>query len=84
MSEQGEVVTATPLIEMVDATLTSLADPRRVVAEDVSWAVMPGDYWVVGGLHGAGKSDFIAAAGGILLSGLQRIGLGHRISSTWM
>jgi phospholipid/cholesterol/gamma-HCH transport system ATP-binding protein len=28
---------------------------------------MPGDYWVVGGLHGVGKSDFIAAAGGILL-----------------
>jgi len=67
MSEQPEVAIVTPLIEMVDATLTSLADPRRVVAEDVSWAVMPGDYWVVGGLHGAGKSDFIAAAGGILL-----------------
>ena len=67
MSAQGEVVTATPLIEMVDVTLTSLADPRRVVAEGVSWSVMPGDYWVVGGLHGAGKSDFIAAAGGILL-----------------
>ena len=67
MSEQGEVTTATPMIEMVDATLTSLADPRRVVAEDVNWAVMPGDYWVVGGLHGVGKSDFIAAAGGILL-----------------
>ncbi len=67
MSEQGELVTATPLIEMVDATLTSLVDPSRVVAEDVSWTVMPGDYWVVGGLHGAGKSDLIAAAGGILL-----------------
>ena len=67
MSEQVDVKTATPLIEMVDATLTSLADPRRIVVEDVSWTVMPGDYWVVGGLHGAGKSDFIAAAGGILL-----------------
>ena len=67
MSEQVDVKTATPLIEMVDATLTSLADARRVVAEEVSWAVMPGEYWVVGGLHGAGKSDFIAAAGGILL-----------------
>jgi ABC-type transporter Mla maintaining outer membrane lipid asymmetry ATPase subunit MlaF len=67
MSEQGEVVMATPLIEMVDATLTSLVDPSRVVAEDVSWTVMPGDYWIVGGLHGAGKSDLIAAAGGILL-----------------
>ena len=67
MNEQGEVVTAAPLIEMVDATLTSLVDPSRVVAEDVNWTVMPGDYWVVGGLHGAGKSDLIAAAGGILL-----------------
>ena len=67
MSEQGEMTTATPLIEMVDATLASLADPRRVIAEDVNWTVMPGDYWVVGGLGGVGKTDFIAAAGGILL-----------------
>lgn len=64
-----------PAIEMVDATLPSLADARRIVAEHVNWAVMPGDYWVVGGLHGAGKSDFISAAGGILLpaSGIYRL-----------
>jgi len=67
MSEQGEGTTVAPIIEMGDATLTSLADPRRVIAEDVNWTVMPGDYWVIGGLHGVGKSDFIAAAGGILL-----------------
>lgn len=56
-----------PAIEMVDATLTSLTETHRIVAENVNWVVMPGDYWVIGGLHGAGKSDFIAAAGGILL-----------------
>jgi ABC-type transporter Mla maintaining outer membrane lipid asymmetry ATPase subunit MlaF len=56
-----------PAIEMVDATLTSLVDTQRVVAEHVNWTVMPGDYWVIGGLHGVGKSDFISAAGGILL-----------------
>jgi phospholipid/cholesterol/gamma-HCH transport system ATP-binding protein len=54
-------------IEMVDATLTSMVDSDRVIAEHVNWAVMPGDYWVIGGLHGVGKSDFISAAGGILL-----------------
>jgi len=67
MSEQGDVKNAAPIIEMADATLTSLADPSRVIAEDVNWTVVPGDYWVIGGLHGVGKSDFIAAAGGILL-----------------
>lgn len=56
-----------PVIEMTDATLTSLADTNRVIAEDVNWTVMPGEYWVIGGLHGVGKSDFISAAGGILL-----------------
>jgi phospholipid/cholesterol/gamma-HCH transport system ATP-binding protein len=56
-----------PAIEMVDATLTSLADTNRIVAENVNWVVMPGDYWVIGGLHGVGKTDFISAAGGILL-----------------
>lgn len=67
MSETIEPTAVTPMIEMVDATLTSLLDSARVVAEEVNWSVMPGDYWVVGGLHGAGKSDFIAAAAGILL-----------------
>jgi ABC-type transporter Mla maintaining outer membrane lipid asymmetry ATPase subunit MlaF len=56
-----------PAIEMVDATLTSLIDTQRIIAEHVNWTVMAGDYWVVGGLHGAGKSDFISAAGGIML-----------------
>jgi ABC-type transporter Mla maintaining outer membrane lipid asymmetry ATPase subunit MlaF len=67
MSEPTEATAATPAIEMVDATLTSLVDPTRVIAEEVNWSVMPGDYWVVGGLHGVGKSDFLAAAAGILL-----------------
>jgi ABC-type transporter Mla maintaining outer membrane lipid asymmetry ATPase subunit MlaF len=67
MSGQSAATTETPMIEMAGVTFTSLADPGRVVAEDVSWTVMPGDYWVVGGLHGVGKSDFIAAAGGIQL-----------------
>lgn len=56
-----------PAIEMIDATLTSLLDPSRVIAESVNWTVMPGDYWVIGGLHGVGKTDFISAAAGILL-----------------
>jgi phospholipid/cholesterol/gamma-HCH transport system ATP-binding protein len=64
MATQSE---GAPAIEMVDATLTSLLDIQRVIAEQVNWRVMPGDYWVVGGLHGVGKSDFISAAGGILL-----------------
>lgn len=56
-----------PAIEMVDASIPFLLAPHRVIAEGVNWKVMAGDYWVVGGLHGVGKTDFISAAGGLLL-----------------
>jgi ABC-type transporter Mla maintaining outer membrane lipid asymmetry ATPase subunit MlaF len=55
-----------PLVEMINATIPSLLDPDRIVAEDVTWSVERGQYWAIGGLHGTGKSDFISAAAGIL------------------
>jgi ABC-type transporter Mla maintaining outer membrane lipid asymmetry ATPase subunit MlaF len=55
-----------PLVEMINATIPSLVDPDRIVAEDVTWSVQRGQYWAIGGLHGIGKSDFISAAAGIL------------------
>src|SRR5258705_8459847 len=55
-----------PVVEMINATIPSLLDPDRLVAEDVTWSVRRGDYWAIGGLHGTGKNDFISAAAGIL------------------
>ncbi len=67
MTAPADATESVPAIQMIDATLTSLLNPNRVVAEEVNWTVSRGDYWVIGGLHGTGKSDFISAAGGLLL-----------------
>jgi ABC-type transporter Mla maintaining outer membrane lipid asymmetry ATPase subunit MlaF len=57
---------STAALEMIDVTVTSLLDQKRVVLENVNWTVREREYWAVGGLHGSGKSDFISAAAGIL------------------
>jgi phospholipid/cholesterol/gamma-HCH transport system ATP-binding protein len=36
------------------------------VAGGINWTVNAGDYWVVAGLHGAGKSDFLMLTGGLM------------------
>src|SRR5512137_478123 len=55
-----------PVIEMTNLAFGSMADPDITVAEDINWTVKPGDYWVVAGLHGAGKSDFLMLTGGLM------------------
>jgi putative ABC transport system ATP-binding protein len=55
-----------PLMEMRNVTVSTLRDASVTVAEGVNWKVAPGDFWVIGGLQGAGKSDFIVTAGGLM------------------
>lgn len=57
---------ASNVIEMENVTVGSLADPGVVVAEGINWKVSAGDYWVVAGLQGAGKSDFLMMTGGLM------------------
>jgi len=52
-------------LEMHGVNVASLSDPDVTVLEDVNWSVNTGDYWVVAGMHGSGKSDFMALAGGL-------------------
>jgi ABC-type transporter Mla maintaining outer membrane lipid asymmetry ATPase subunit MlaF len=54
-----------PAIEMVAVTVGSREDLSITVLEDVHWSVAPGDYWVIGGMHDSGKSDFLALAAGL-------------------
>jgi ABC-type transporter Mla maintaining outer membrane lipid asymmetry ATPase subunit MlaF len=63
------------VLELEEATFASLKDPRRLVVEAVDWAVRSGEFWAVGGLQGAGKSDFLAAAAGLMrpLAGRYRL-----------
>jgi ABC-type transporter Mla maintaining outer membrane lipid asymmetry ATPase subunit MlaF len=55
-----------PAIEMRNVTVGSMRDPSTVVVEGVNWIVAPGDYWVVGGLQGSGKSDFLLMSAGLM------------------
>lgn len=58
-------VTAEPVLEMVGVSVGSLRVPGRVVFEGVDWTVRRGEFWALGGLHGSGKTDFIAVAAGL-------------------
>ena len=65
----------TPAIELIDADVTGaelLAS--TIVVQEVNWTVNQGDYWVVGGLPGAGKTDLLVTA-----AGLQRPGKGTHL-----
>lgn len=67
MTTPAPVPDSNPLaIEMIQATVTAIRSPEKVVLEGVDWSVAVGDYWVIGGLHASGKSDFMAVAAGIM------------------
>jgi ABC-type transporter Mla maintaining outer membrane lipid asymmetry ATPase subunit MlaF len=55
----------TPAIALCGVTAVALRDPDRVVIENADWSVAPGDFWVVAGLHGSGKSDFLTMIAGL-------------------
>lgn len=55
-----------PVIEMRGVTVGTLRDPEMTVATDVNWTVAPGEFWVLGGLQGSGKSDFLMMAAGLM------------------
>ena len=51
------------LIELHDANVSRTeASHPEVVVKHVNWTIQPGDFWVVGGLPGSGKSDLLATA----------------------
>ena len=51
---------------MEGVAVGSLHDPIAIVAEEVNWTVAPGDYWVVAGSQGSGKSDFLMMAASLI------------------
>ncbi len=72
MSGHPPPQTGVPAIEMTDVTVGVLRDPDATVAEGITWTVNAGDYWVVAGLHGSGKSNFLALTGGLMAPRLGR------------
>lgn len=55
-----------PLIRMEGVAAGSMHDPLAAVLEDVNWTVAAGDFWVLAGLQGSGKSDFLMMSGGLM------------------
>jgi ABC-type transporter Mla maintaining outer membrane lipid asymmetry ATPase subunit MlaF len=53
-------------IEMRGVSGGSMRDLNSIAVQDVNWTVAPGDFWVIGGLQGAGKSDFLMLTGGLM------------------
>jgi ABC-type transporter Mla maintaining outer membrane lipid asymmetry ATPase subunit MlaF len=51
---------------MRGVSVGSMRDQSMVVVESVDWAAQPGDYWIIAGIQGSGKSDFLLMAGGVM------------------
>jgi ABC-type transporter Mla maintaining outer membrane lipid asymmetry ATPase subunit MlaF len=66
MTEHPTAQAGVPAIEMTGIAVGALRDPDTMVAEGVNWTVHAGDYWVVAGLHGSGKSDFLMLTSGLM------------------
>src|SRR5512146_2133872 len=66
MTADAPAQAGVPAIEMTGVALGAMRAPERMVAEGINWTVRVGDYWVVAGLQGSGKSDFLMLAGGVM------------------
>jgi ABC-type transporter Mla maintaining outer membrane lipid asymmetry ATPase subunit MlaF len=56
----------TPVLEMTGVSVGSWNDPDTAIVEEVNWSVEAGEYWLLGGMHGSGKSDFLAMTDGLM------------------
>jgi ABC-type transporter Mla maintaining outer membrane lipid asymmetry ATPase subunit MlaF len=55
-----------PAIEMNGVSVSSLRDSATIVVEAIDWKVSHGDFWVVAGLQGSGKTDFLMMAASLM------------------
>lgn len=60
-----------PLVEAIGMEVVSARNPLLARVRDCNWKASPGDFWLIAGAHGSGKSDFVSTA-----AGLQRPGAG--------
>lgn len=57
---------AGPIVRMQGVAISSMRDQQLAVVENVNWEVKGGDFWVVAGLQGAGKTDFLMTLAGLM------------------
>lgn len=67
--------TAEPVLEMRGVAIGAMRDLNRLVLENVNWTVSRGEFWVIGGVQGSGKTDLLFTAGGLMapLTGSYRL-----------
>ena len=53
------------IIELADVSVGAGGRPDTASLEAITWRISPGDYWIVGGLPGSGKSDLLATLAGL-------------------
>lgn len=55
-----------PAIEMRGVTVATMRDAAQIVAEEINWTVLAGEFWVVAGPQRSGKSDLLMLTGGLM------------------
>lgn len=69
-----------PVVELAAVDVVSATDDSEIVLFGVNWTVRFGDFWVVGGLHGSGKTLLLETAAGLHPCNNGEVRLfGHRI-----
>jgi ABC-type transporter Mla maintaining outer membrane lipid asymmetry ATPase subunit MlaF len=63
----SENISNPTVIEMTDASISTLRDSSLIIVENVNWSVESGEFWVVAGQQQSGKSDLLMTAAGLLL-----------------
>lgn len=71
-----------PLIELVAVSVAAKNHPGAAILEGVHWRIEPGQWWVVGGLPGSGRTQLLFTAAGLCrpLSGVHRL-FGHDLAT---
>ncbi|MGO8698981.1 MAG: ATP-binding cassette domain-containing protein [Limisphaerales bacterium] len=54
-----------PVMEMIDLAVSSRDNPADPILENINWTVKAGEYWVLGGMHGSGKTELLSLADGL-------------------
>ncbi len=62
----GPIATTAPALELRAMSVRSRQHPGCAGIRNINWKVAPGDFWVVGGMIGADRSDLLMLAGGLL------------------
>jgi putative spermidine/putrescine transport system ATP-binding protein len=80
----GEVAATaiSPLIELVAVSVAAKNHPGAAILEGVHWRIEPGQWWVVGGLPGSGRTQLLFTVAGLCrpLSGAHRV-FGHDLAT---